>query len=83
MSAAPVVCRLLRSRSAYGHAPDGVDWRTGDSPTEAYWCVATQEPVGPDDGLVHAHACRAGRACFAAPAAELADEGGAGAPEAG
>ena len=61
----PAVCRGLRARTAYGRAPDGVDWRTGDSTLEAYWCLRTQEPAGPDDGLVHAQACRAGRGCFA------------------
>jgi len=63
--APPAVCRWLRARSSYGRAPDGVAWQTGDSSLETYWCLLTQEPGGPDDGLVHAHACRAGRSCFA------------------
>lgn len=65
----PVVCRLLRSRGAYGRSSDEAAWQTGDSSLEAYWCVATMEPFGPDDALVHAQACRAGRRCFSPPAA--------------
>jgi hypothetical protein len=67
--APPTVCRLLRARGAYGRSADGSAWQSGDSSVEAYWCLATMEPVGPDDALVHAHACRAGRGCFA-PSAE-------------
>jgi hypothetical protein len=70
--AGPAPCRLLRSRGAYGRSADGAPWQDGDSPLEAYWCLATQEPVGPDDALVHAKVCRDGRACFAGAAVTLA-----------
>lgn len=84
--AAPAaVCRRLRARGAYGRSADGSDWQAGASSLEGYWCLATHEPVGPDDGLVHAQACRAGRACFqpgdGGPAAGE-DAGGAGRPRA-
>lgn len=69
------VCRHLRSRGAYGRSPDGGAWQAG-SPLEAYWCLATHEPAGPDDGLVHAQACRAGRGCFVSSA----DGSGGGRP---
>lgn len=50
-------------------------WTTGDSPHDGYWCLRTMEPTGPDDGLVHAHRCRGGRACFeATPAERLPDD---------
>jgi hypothetical protein len=58
-------CRWLRSRSAYGHRLDDSPWETGDSGLESYWCLCTMEAAGPDDGLVHAQACREGRRCFA------------------
>ena len=61
---APIVCRYLRSKGAgviYGEA---VQWDSGFFPTAVFWCLATVEPVGPDDGLVHPHVCIAGRACF-------------------
>ncbi len=64
-AAAPLaVCRWLRARGAYGAAPAAASWESGDSALEAYWCLRTQEATGPDDALVHAHACGAGRACF-------------------
>lgn len=65
----PAPCRLLRARGAYGpSAADafGEGWADGGSTLEAYWCLATQQPFGPDDGVVHASRCRAGRACYAA-----------------
>lgn len=65
-SDAPAVCRWLRARSAYGRAMDDADWEAGESSVESYWCLCTMEPVGPDDGLVHAHDCRPGRGCYAA-----------------
>jgi hypothetical protein len=61
------VCRFLRARSGYGGAPlDDAPWESGESAVESYWCLRTMEPVGPDDGLVHAKECRVGRGCFAA-----------------
>jgi len=60
----PACCRRLRSRGAYGRSADGSDFRSGTSLLEGYWCLATQEPVGPDDGLVHAQDCRPGRMCY-------------------
>jgi hypothetical protein len=59
------VCRFLRARSAYGHPLDGASWEEGESTIESYWCLCTMEPTGPDDRLVTAHDCRAGRSCFA------------------
>ena len=85
-AAATAVCRRLRARGAYGRSADGSDWQAGASSLEGYWCLATHEPVGPDDGLVHAQACRAGRACFQSGEAGAAgsgaggDTGGAGRP---
>jgi len=64
----PPVCRLLRSKGAPGVTYDEfVSWEAGDVSTATFWCLATAEPVGPDDGFVHAHACVEGRACFEPP----------------
>jgi hypothetical protein len=63
--AAPVACAYLRAKTAFGSLEPGApDWQTGDDPTACYWCLATMSTAGPDDGLVHAHHCRAGRDCF-------------------
>lgn len=56
-------CRMLRGRSSYG--PTGLDADAAGSPLEGYWCVATMEPVGPDDGLAEPQRCGPWRACFA------------------
>ena len=74
MSAAPLpkVCRLLRTKTAYGAGERGAEWKRGESTTAVYWCLATMEAFGADDGYCHPHECRSGRACFE-PCAE--DEG--------
>jgi hypothetical protein len=62
--AAPVVCRYLRSKGAGVVYGDAVRWENGYFPTAVFWCLATVEPVGPDDGIAHPHACIASRSCF-------------------
>ena len=70
----PVVCRFLRTKAAYGsNISDESAWQRGETSTAPYWCLATMEAFGPDDGLVDAHSCRSGRGCF-----EDAQETGAG-----
>jgi hypothetical protein len=64
---APVVCRFLRTKAAFGAVVGEDPWQTGDSSTHVYWCLGTMEPVGPDEGLAHPHPCRSGRPCFQAP----------------
>jgi hypothetical protein len=59
----PVLCRYLRCKSFHGSSADDHDWQLGESPTEVYWCLATMEHFGPDDGYVHASACQGGRSC--------------------
>jgi hypothetical protein len=64
----PVVCRLLRTKTAFGTMqPGGPDWQTGDSTTATYWCLQTMETAGVDQGYAHPHACREGRSCFVGP----------------
>jgi hypothetical protein len=62
------VCRLLRAKTAFGTLVGDTTplepWHTGASRTAVYWCLATMTTAGPDDGLAHATACRAGRCCY-------------------
>jgi len=60
----PDVCRMLRTKTAFGTTAGGHDWQSGESVTAAYWCLGTMQSAGPDDALAHPHACRAGRECF-------------------
>lgn len=59
----PVLCRYLRCKSSFGAVEADTDWQLGTSTTEAYWCLATMEPFGPDDGFVHATVCQRARSC--------------------
>jgi hypothetical protein len=60
----PDVCRLLRTKTAYGVSERGAVWKLGESTTAAYWCLATMEAFGADDDYCHPHRCVRGRACF-------------------
>jgi hypothetical protein len=62
----PVLCKFLRCKSAFGAVEDDTGWREGSSSTEAYWCLATMEPFGPDDDHAHATVCRddVNRRCY-------------------
>jgi hypothetical protein len=63
-SGTPPVCRRLRSKSAGVTYGEPVRWENGFYPHATFWCLATADAVGPDDGLVHPHACTAARACY-------------------
>ena len=59
------VCRLLRTKTAFGsYGEVGDDWRDGASTTAVYWGLGTMETAGPDDRYCDPHQCRAGRACY-------------------
>ena len=62
----PHVCRLLRTKTAYGTSERGAEWKRGDSPTAVYWCLGTMEAFGVDEGYCHPHACVKGRGCWEA-----------------
>jgi hypothetical protein len=64
----PVVCRKLRTKTAFGTL-EGLtrDWREGSSSTAVFWCLRTMEMWGTDQRPAHATECRRGRACFAPP----------------
>lgn len=63
----PTVCRCLRTKMAFGTVVGEDPWQLGEDPTHVYWCLASMEPVGPDEGLAHPHHCQKGRGCFQAP----------------
>ena len=64
----PIVCRRLRSKGTPGvNYTMQVDFDDGYISTATFWCLATGEPVGPDDAQVHPHVCVAPRECYAAP----------------
>jgi hypothetical protein len=62
------VCRLLRTKTAYGSL-EGMEhaWHEGASTTAVFWCLGTMETAGLDDGYVHPHTCCAGRTCYKPP----------------
>jgi hypothetical protein len=71
----PRVCRRVRSKGTPGVRYDAaVAWETGFVSTATFWCVSTGECVGPDDDLVHPHACGEGRVCFRPPTDEPEEE---------
>jgi hypothetical protein len=59
----PVLCKYLRCKSAYGAIVDNTAWQEGTDGNEVYWCLATMEAFGPDDGYTHATVCRGARSC--------------------
>jgi hypothetical protein len=60
----PRVCRSLRTKSAFNADPEGAQWKQGDSTTDAFWCLATMEPFGPDGLYCHPHVCGENRGCY-------------------
>jgi hypothetical protein len=59
------VCRLLRTKTAFGMMSfEDEDWTDGESTTAVYWCLGTMETAGPDNVLCHPGSCRSGRSCY-------------------
>ena len=64
----PIVCRMLRTKTAFGSMQPGApEWQRGESTTAQYWCLQTMESAGADDGYAHPGSCREGRSCFVKP----------------
>jgi hypothetical protein len=63
----PVVCRALRTKTAFGTLVGHTPWQHGSSSTAVYWCLKTMTTCGPDERFVHPHQCCAGRACYQDP----------------
>ncbi len=62
----PTVCRLLRTKHAFGTFADGDfdPWQMGESSTAVFWCLATMQTCGPDDSFAHPSRCQIGRRCY-------------------
>jgi hypothetical protein len=59
------VCRLLRTKTAFGFIDDDdVPWYDNGSTTAVYWCLGTMETAGIDDHFCHPTSCRPGRGCY-------------------
>ena len=71
-----VACRRLRTKAA--NAPQILSGPSlaavAGSTVNAYWCLGTMEPFGPDDGYAHPDVCTAARACFRPPRPEDGEE---------
>lgn len=64
---APVVCRMLRTKTYFGtFGAEELPWHSNESTTAVYWCLGTMETAGPDDQICHPTSCLAGRSCFKA-----------------
>jgi hypothetical protein len=55
-------CRLLRSKWMFIEAEPDPTVPRGDS--SIYWCVHTQNCLGPDGGVANLENCQPGRACY-------------------
>ncbi len=62
-SGSPPICKWLRAKTAGPHgAPESLERLRGDR-SAVFWCLLTQGPAGPDDGLAHLDLCHAERRC--------------------
>jgi hypothetical protein len=58
------LCKYLRAKvSTAAHGDRRALWELRLDASTIYWCLLTMGPAGPDDGLVHADRCGAGREC--------------------
>ncbi|MBI4878098.1 MAG: hypothetical protein HY812_00340 [Planctomycetes bacterium] len=63
------VCRHLRCKEMYFHAPGGDGFaaaRAGDEERRDYWCAQTCRPRGPEGAGAALDACAPDRACYEA-----------------
>lgn len=56
-------CRCLRSKEMFVHVEEP-DWDLASSGSGIFWCVHTQNCLGPDDHVADPDNCRPGRGCF-------------------
>lgn len=58
------LCDYLRAKvSKAPHGDKRALYVLQDDATAVFWCLLTMSSAGPDDGLVHASRCGAGRSC--------------------
>ena len=68
----PIVCGRIRAKGAGVVYGERITFQAGYVPTATFWCLETADPIGPDDGFVHPHACVSSRRCFCAERREHA-----------
>jgi hypothetical protein len=60
-----VTCRNLRHKMMYVDDRQSTPGLVDDSSdTRIFWCVKTQDPLGPDDAPVSPARCTKARACY-------------------
>jgi len=59
------LCRCLRSKEMYIHI-DEPGWSMADSHSGIFWCIHTQNCIGPDGQVVEPQNCTPGRSCHQA-----------------
>ncbi len=59
------VCRCLRSKELFLHQ-DEPDWDISQSSSGIFWCMHTQNCLGPDGQVAEPENCQAGRSCHEA-----------------
>ena len=57
-------CRYLKSKNSFGMLEGGDHWLGIEDPNATFWCIKTQGPFGPDNGVVGSKMCAEGRKCF-------------------
>jgi hypothetical protein len=58
------LCKYLRAKvNTAPHGDRRELWAVRTDASTIYWCLLTMRSAGPDDGLVHAERCGAGREC--------------------
>lgn len=55
-------CRCLRSKEMYIHVEP--DLSVPSSYSGVFWCIHTQNCLGPDGRVADQESCKPGRACF-------------------
>jgi len=55
------ICRCLRSKEMFTHDEPGWDIRSSSS--GIFWCLHTQNCLGPDGQIADPDNCQAGRSC--------------------
>jgi hypothetical protein len=57
------MCRCLRSKEMYIHV-DEPDWDMSSGTSGIFWCIHTQNALGPDGQTAEPANCQPGRTCY-------------------
>ncbi|HUI43286.1 MAG TPA: hypothetical protein VL523_15085 [Terriglobia bacterium] len=61
-TAAAPLCRCLRSKEMFTHAHEP-GWDITQSSSGIFWCLHTQNCLGPDGQIANPENCQGGRSC--------------------